>query len=94
MVALSSPTLPTAPEPTRTVLGLWRGIPLPQPQYRRRMVGRRHRGCQCQAAFAVESSALDDVEPLLVDIVDAGANEIGGVDFDVMGKRELRGDAA
>ena len=50
-------------------------------------------GYQCQAAFAVESSALDDVEPLLVDVVAAGANEIEGVDFDVIAKRELRADA-
>src|SRR5689334_22862253 len=40
-------------------------------------------GYQCKAAFAVESRALDDVEPLLVDVVGAGANEIEGVDFDV-----------
>ena len=50
-------------------------------------------GYQCQAAFAVESHALDDVEPLLVDVVAAGANEIEGVDFDVTAKRELRADA-
>jgi uncharacterized protein len=40
-------------------------------------------GYQCQAAFAVQSASLDDVEPLLVDVVAAGANEIDGVDFDV-----------
>jgi uncharacterized protein YggE len=50
-------------------------------------------GYQCQAAFAVESRALDDVEPLLVDVVSAGANEIEGVDFDVVAKRELRAEA-
>ena len=54
---------------------------------------RKFVGYQCQAAFAVESGALDDVEPLLVDIVAAGANEIEGVDFDVIGKRELRAEA-
>jgi uncharacterized protein len=48
---------------------------------------------QCQAAFAVESRALDDVEPLLVDIVAAGANEIESVDFDVSDKSELLADA-
>ncbi|GAA1819534.1 hypothetical protein GCM10009682_45100 [Luedemannella flava] len=36
---------------------------------------------------------LDDVEPLLVDVVAAGANEIEGVDFDVLAKRELRAEA-
>ncbi|MER7274663.1 SIMPL domain-containing protein [Dactylosporangium sp. NPDC000244] len=50
-------------------------------------------GYQCQAAFAVESRRLDDVEPLLVDVVAAGANELEGVDFDVSTKRELRADA-
>jgi uncharacterized protein YggE len=50
-------------------------------------------GYQCQAAFAVETRALDDVEPLLVDLVAAGANQIDGVDFDVTAKRELRMEA-
>ncbi|WP_231639931.1 SIMPL domain-containing protein [Micromonospora sp. NRRL B-16802] len=54
---------------------------------------RRFIGYQCQAAFAVQSGVLDDVEPLLIDIVSAGANEIEGVDFDVTGKRELRAEA-
>jgi hypothetical protein len=43
--------------------------------------------------FAGESGALDDVEPLLVDVVAAGANEIEGGDFDVIAKRELRAEA-
>jgi uncharacterized protein YggE len=54
---------------------------------------RKFVGYQCQAAFAVQSGALDDVEPLLVDVVAAGANEIEGVDFDVVAKRELRAEA-
>jgi uncharacterized protein YggE len=54
---------------------------------------RKFIGYQCQAAFAIESGALDDVEALLVDVVAAGANEIEGVDFDVIGKRELRAEA-
>jgi uncharacterized protein len=54
---------------------------------------RKFVGYQCQAAFAVDSAALDDVEPLLVDVVAAGANEIEGVDFDVIAKRELRAEA-
>jgi uncharacterized protein YggE len=53
---------------------------------------RKFVGYQCQAAFAVESGALDDVEPLLVDVVAAGANEIEGVEFDVIAKRELRAE--
>ena len=50
-------------------------------------------GYQCQAAFAVESTDLDNVQPLLVDLVAAGANEIEAVDFDVLAKRELRAEA-
>jgi uncharacterized protein YggE len=50
-------------------------------------------GYQCQAAFSVESGALDDVEPLLVDLVAAGANEIESVGFDVADRSELRADA-
>lgn len=50
-------------------------------------------GYQCQAAFAVESTDLDTVQPLLVELVAAGANEIEAVDFDVSAKRELRADA-
>jgi len=50
-------------------------------------------GYQCQAAFAVEARALDDVEPLLLDLVAAGANQIDAVDFDVTAKRELRVEA-
>src|SRR5215468_9090348 len=33
-------------------------------------------GYQCQAAFVVESTDLENVQPLLVDLVAAGANEI------------------
>ncbi|GAA3656991.1 SIMPL domain-containing protein [Lentzea roselyniae] len=50
-------------------------------------------GYQCEATFAVETRDLDDVQPLLVDLVAAGANEIAGVEFDVSGKAELRAEA-
>jgi uncharacterized protein YggE len=50
-------------------------------------------GYQCQAAFAVESTDLDSVQPLLVNLVAAGANEIEAVEFDVLAKRKLRGEA-
>jgi uncharacterized protein YggE len=39
---------------------------------------RKFVGYRCQAAFAVESGALDDVEPLLVDVVAAGAQLAAG----------------
>lgn len=50
-------------------------------------------GYECTAAFAVHSGDLDDVQQLLVDLVDAGANEIEGVDFDVAGKPAMRAEA-
>jgi uncharacterized protein len=54
---------------------------------------RKFLGYECQAAFAVESGDLDDVQQLLVDVVAAGANEIEGVDFDVSGKADLRAES-
>jgi uncharacterized protein len=48
---------------------------------------------RCQASFAVESTDLDDVQQLLIDLVAAGANEIEAVDFDVRAKPELRARA-
>lgn len=50
-------------------------------------------GYLCDAAFAVESAELDDVQPLLVDLVGAGANEIESLEFDVADKSELRHQA-
>jgi uncharacterized protein YggE len=54
---------------------------------------RRFLGYRCQASFAVESTDLDDVQQLLIDLVAAGANEIEAVDFDVRAKPELRARA-
>jgi uncharacterized protein len=54
---------------------------------------RKFLGYQCQASFSVESTNLDDVQQLLIDLVAAGANEIDGVDFDVTRKPELRAEA-
>ncbi|MGW6931476.1 SIMPL domain-containing protein [Lentzea sp. NPDC054927] len=54
---------------------------------------RQFLGYECEAAFAVESVDLDDVQSLLVDLVAAGANQIDAVDFDVTGKGELRAEA-
>lgn len=54
---------------------------------------RKFLGYQCQASFAVECSDLDQVQQLLIDLVQAGANEIEGVDFDVTAKADLRASA-
>lgn len=50
-------------------------------------------GYQCEAAFAIETRELDGAEQLLVDLVAAGADEIEGVEFDVVAKPELRAQA-
>lgn len=50
-------------------------------------------GYQCQACVAVESTDLDGVPRLLVDVVAAGASEIDSVDFDVRDRAELQADA-
>jgi uncharacterized protein len=54
---------------------------------------RKFLGYECQASFVAQSTDLDDVQSLLVDLVAAGANEIDGVDFDVQGKTDLRAQA-
>jgi uncharacterized protein YggE len=50
-------------------------------------------GYECQAAFAVEATNLDDVQGLLVDLVAAGANEIESVEFDVRAQSDLHAEA-
>lgn len=54
---------------------------------------RRFLGYRCQAAFAIEYRDLDSLEPFLIAAVDAGANQLEGVDFDVRSKPELRAQA-
>jgi uncharacterized protein len=55
--------------------------------------GRKLLGYRCAATFLVESGDLDDLQPLLVDLVTAGVNELDGVDFDVADKAGLRAEA-
>ncbi|MFJ9838893.1 SIMPL domain-containing protein [Kitasatospora sp. NPDC101155] len=54
---------------------------------------RKFLGYRCQAAFAIEYHDLDSLEPFLIAAVDAGANQLEGVDFDVRNKPELRAKA-
>lgn len=44
-------------------------------------------GYECTASFVIELRELDILETVLVDVVDAGANEVKGVEFDVRTKR-------
>jgi uncharacterized protein len=50
-------------------------------------------GYQCEAGFAVESTDLERVQQLLIDLVTAGANEIEDLAFDVRTKPQLRAAA-
>jgi uncharacterized protein len=50
-------------------------------------------GYACQAGFSVQSRDLDGVQQLLVDVVEAGAHEIEGIEFDVAGRADLRAEA-
>ncbi|MFE1958606.1 SIMPL domain-containing protein [Streptomyces sp. NPDC059479] len=54
---------------------------------------RTFRGYECSASFVIELRELDILETVLVDIVEAGANQVDGVEFDVSTKKELRAQA-
>ncbi|MFE5244537.1 MULTISPECIES: SIMPL domain-containing protein [unclassified Streptomyces] len=54
---------------------------------------RKFLGYECTASFVIELRALDTMETVLVDVVDAGANEVKAVEFDVRAKKELRAQA-
>ncbi|WP_399883904.1 SIMPL domain-containing protein [Streptomyces sp. BBFR51] len=50
-------------------------------------------GYRCQASYSVETEALDDLERLIVDVVDAGAHRIDSVEFDVRDRPALLDEA-
>ncbi|MEU7095683.1 SIMPL domain-containing protein [Kitasatospora aureofaciens] len=54
---------------------------------------RKFLGYECTASFVIELRELDRLETVLVDVVDAGANQVDGVTFDVQAKKELRAKA-
>ncbi|WP_151479261.1 SIMPL domain-containing protein [Streptomyces albicerus] len=54
---------------------------------------RKFRGYRCKASYSVETEALDDLQQLIVDAVDAGAHHIESVEFDVHDKPALRDEA-
>ncbi|MET8176571.1 SIMPL domain-containing protein [Streptomyces clavifer] len=47
-------------------------------------------GYECTASFVIELRDLDLLETVLIDVVDAGANQVESVEFDVSAKKELR----
>ncbi|MDT0342299.1 SIMPL domain-containing protein [Streptomyces litchfieldiae] len=54
---------------------------------------RKFIGYECTASFMIELRELDLLETVLVEIVEAGANQVEGVEFDVVAKKELRARA-
>ncbi|MEU0148158.1 SIMPL domain-containing protein [Streptomyces sp. NPDC006288] len=54
---------------------------------------RTFQGYECTASFVIELRDLDTLEAVLIDVVEAGANEVNGVEFDVRAKKELRARA-
>lgn len=50
-------------------------------------------GYECTASFVIELRALDTLETVLIDAVEAGANQVDGVTFDVSTKKDLRAQA-
>ncbi|MGW4030103.1 SIMPL domain-containing protein [Streptomyces sp. NPDC004838] len=54
---------------------------------------RKFLGYECTASFVIELRELDILETVLVDVVEAGANQVDGVEFDVSTKKELRARA-
>ncbi|MGW0814788.1 SIMPL domain-containing protein [Streptomyces viridiviolaceus] len=54
---------------------------------------RKFLGYSCQAAYSIHTDALDDLQRLIVDAVDAGAHRIDSVEFDVRDKPAMRDEA-
>jgi uncharacterized protein len=54
---------------------------------------RKFLGYECTASFMIELRELENLETVLVDVVEAGANQVDGVEFDVSSKRQLRAQA-
>ena len=54
---------------------------------------RRLLGYECTASFVIEIRELDALESVLIDVVEAGANQVDNVEFDVSTKQELQAQA-
>jgi hypothetical protein len=50
-------------------------------------------GYECSADFVIELRDLDALDTVLIDVVEAGANQVDEVEFDVSTKKELRAQA-
>ncbi|WP_067463653.1 SIMPL domain-containing protein [Actinomadura macra] len=54
---------------------------------------RRKAGFKCEAEYEIETRAIESLQQLLIDVVDAGVDQINGIEFDVRAKRTLRAQA-
>ncbi|PBC64399.1 SIMPL domain-containing protein [Streptomyces sp. Tue6028] len=54
---------------------------------------RKFLGYRCRASYAVETEAIDTLQQLIVDAVEAGANRVEDVVFDVRDKPAVRDEA-
>jgi uncharacterized protein YggE len=50
-------------------------------------------GYECSAHFVIELRDLDALDTVLIDVVEAGANQVDEVEFDVSTKKELEAQA-
>lgn len=55
--------------------------------------GRKFLGYRCRASYVIETEAVDSLQQLIVDAVDAGANHVDEVVFDVRDKPAVRDEA-
>jgi uncharacterized protein len=62
-------------------------------RYDPREGGQKFAGYECAASFMIEVRDLEVLEAVLVDAVEAGANQVEGVEFDVSTKKALRARA-
>ncbi|MUN39368.1 SIMPL domain-containing protein [Actinomadura litoris] len=54
---------------------------------------RRKAGFKCEADYEIETAAIESLQQLMTEIVDAGVDRINGIEFDVRTKRALRAQA-
>ncbi|MCP2341106.1 SIMPL domain-containing protein [Actinomadura rupiterrae] len=62
-------------------------------EYNPRTDARTQTGYSCKARFEIETDAVDSLQRLLVEIVEAGVNGIDDITFDARAKPELRARA-
>ncbi|QXJ21446.1 SIMPL domain-containing protein [Actinomadura graeca] len=54
---------------------------------------RKKDGFACEADYEIETTSIGTLQQLLIEVVDAGVDQINGIEFDVRAKRALRAQA-